>query len=240
MVLFDSLIFWVNTNWLIVSPLQSVHTHTGCSWTQVMPVTILCNHHYLLLLLLCLPHREEPVYVPLPLTSAKKSGGVMEGGVLYTGKTVWQEMIGVCLFVHSHLSLRSSPPGIGEDGADNTLRSGVAWCRHFWYAAVWLAGVIGLGLWIMVTQTNKHKEALLSFSIMVLRVHSMTTKLCEKQKGRTWKAGRTGSWLHGGRREGGPIICGLRPPHCLLKIDVQLLPILRNRRASSDKQQQEN
>lgn len=30
----------MNTNWLILSPLQSIHTHThtGCSWTQVMPV----------------------------------------------------------------------------------------------------------------------------------------------------------------------------------------------------------
>lgn len=93
------------------------------------------------------------------------------------------------------------------------------------------------GLWSH-KQTNKHKEALLSFSIMVLLVHSMTKKLCKSK--RTWKAGRTGSWLHGGRREGGPIICGLRPPHCLLKIDVQLLPVLRNRRTSSDKQQQEN
>lgn len=63
------------------------HTHTGCSWTQVMPVTILCNHHYLLLLL-CLPHREEPVNVPLPSTSAKKPGGVMEGGVVHRKNSV--------------------------------------------------------------------------------------------------------------------------------------------------------
>lgn len=60
-----------------------------------------------------------------------------------------QEMIGwsVCVCVRSHLSLRSSPPGVREDRADDTLGAGVAcWC-HLWDAAVWLAGVVGLGLW---------------------------------------------------------------------------------------------
>lgn len=41
-----------------------------------------------------------------------------------------------------------------------------------------------------------------------------------------WKAGGAGSRLDGRRRQGGPIIGCLRPPHCLLEVDVQLLPVL--------------
>lgn len=43
---------------------------------------------------------------------------------------------------------------------------------------------------------------------------------------RTWKAGGAGSRLDGRRRQGGPIIGCLRPPRCLLEVDVQLLPVL--------------
>lgn len=45
---------------------------------------------------------------------------------------------------------------------------------------------------------------------------------------RLWKAGRAGSRLDGGRREGGPVVGSLSPSHCFLKIDVQLLPVLGN------------
>lgn len=48
--------------------------------------------------------------------------------------------------VCSHLSLRSPPPGVGEDGADGALGAGVARRRHLRHAAVRLAGVVGLGL----------------------------------------------------------------------------------------------
>jgi len=43
--------------------------------------------------------------------------------------------------------------------------------------------------------------------------------------GRTWEAG-AGSRLDGGRGEGGPVVGRLRPPHGLLEVDVQLLPVL--------------
>lgn len=155
-------------------------------------------------------------------------------------------MTGVCLFVlfvHSHLSLRSSPPGIREDGADNTLRSGVAWCCHFWYAAVWLAGVIGLGLWIMVTKdkTNKHKEALLSFSIKELLVHSMTKKLCKSKR---MDLGGWKNWILTSWRKKRGRTNHMWPPSSSLPPENWCTAASRTekheRRTSSDKQQQEN
>lgn len=74
---------------------------------------------------------------------------------------------------------------------------------------------------------NKPEKALI-FPLL-FSIHLFILQKYVKVAGQTWKAGGTGPWLHGGRRERRPIIRSLCSSHCLLKVDVQLLAILRNR-----------
>lgn len=72
----------------------------------------------------------------------------------------------------SHLPLGPSPPGIGEDGADDALGAGVAWRGHFRHAAVWLAGVIGLGLWVRQAQVKIVKKKVSLYIYMEVRYNT--------------------------------------------------------------------
>lgn len=107
----------------------SKHRHKQLSISKAAAKLLSCLlHHFLSNLhsLLLLLHKEELAYVPSSLTADR------EAEVKY-GKCspqVNRTMIGkdgtACVCVCSHLSLRPSPPCIGEDGANDTLGAGVA------------------------------------------------------------------------------------------------------------------
>lgn len=176
----------------------------------------LCDRHYLVLL----PHRGERPRAALPLTSVRKIGW------RYGRRSpqLWTEWLGRVSECD-----RTSPCVPLRQASEKTELT-MLWERVWPDVAIsetplsdWLEWLdCDSGRW-----SNTKKS--IYFNFFCFRFYLFILQKYIKGDGQTWKAGGTGSRLHWGRREWRPVVRSLCSSHCLLKVDVQLLPVLRNR-----------